>query len=287
MEPTIIYEDQELLVINKPPGMVVNRSDTARGEVTLQDWVLSRFQDLFPVIPSATEGSPANAGGTATRAETLRQAQGDIVVSDSSTKLGMTENTSLGEEEFVSRSGIVHRLDKDTSGVLIIAKDAGTFQKLKTQFKERLVKKSYLALVHGRLREKAGEINAPIGRNPKNRFRFTVLEGGREAVTEYQVVSFYTLGAGPYTLLRLMPKTGRTHQLRVHLVHLGHPIISDPLYSGRKQLKSDLQLSPRIFLHAQSIGFRQPVTGAWLQVEAELPDDLKQVLARLQPIPLL
>ncbi len=254
MEPTIIYEDQELLVINKPPGMVVNRSETTLGGTTVQDWIESYLKSKIENLKSAEM------------------------------------------EEFHSRSGIVHRLDKDTSGVLIIAKDAVTFQKLKTQFKERTIKKTYLALVHGRLREKAGEINAPIGRNPKNRFRFTVLDGGREAVTEYRVISSYTLhppagplrreaseaGAIPYTLLQLHPKTGRTHQLRVHLVHLGHPIISDPLYSGRKQLKSDLQLSPRIFLHAQSIGFRQPSTGAWLQVEAELPDDLNRVLEKLR-----
>ncbi|MEK7610953.1 MAG: RluA family pseudouridine synthase [Patescibacteria group bacterium] len=253
-EPQIIFEDSEMLVINKPPGMIVNRSDTAKGEVTLQDWVLSC------IFRHSRESGNLDAWIP------------DQVRDDENEK----------DEEFFSRSGIVHRLDKDTSGVMLIAKSTENFQRLKDQFKTRKVKKFYLALAHGRFEKREGEISAPIDRNPQNRFRFAIIEGGRAATTLYQVTTVYEREGEVYSLVSLEPLTGRTHQIRVHLNHLGHPLVSDSLYLGAKTLKKDLLFCPRIFLHALSIGFFHPKNDSWMKVEAELPDDLTSTLKLLQ-----
>jgi len=243
----IVYEDSDLLVINKPPGLVVNRSETQRGRKTLQDWV------------------------------------------DESLKL-KAKSQKRQEGEFYERSGIVHRLDKDTSGLLVIAKTPEAFAELQRQFKEREVKKGYLALVHGRVEPPSGVIEKPIGRNPKDPRKFAVVEGGKEAVTEYRVVGVgprthllggSTLRSTPTTLLELKPRTGRTHQIRVHLKSLGHPVVGDKLYASRRQIREDKKFCPRQFLHAYRLGFSHPRTGEWLTFEVGLPEDLKDVLARL------
>lgn len=171
------------------------------------------------------------------------------------------------------RSGIVHRLDKDTSGVLLVAKNDRAFRALQEQFKTREVRKVYLALVHGHPRAPAGRVEAPIGRDPRSRQRMAVVPGGRPAVTRYRVLR--TVGA--YTLVLAQPVTGRTHQVRVHLAFLGHPVAGDPLYGPRRVSFP----FPRQFLHAWRLGFRHPSTGEWLEVRAPLPADLKAVLQAL------
>lgn len=169
------------------------------------------------------------------------------------------------------RSGIVHRLDKPTSGIILIAKTKEVFNALQKEFASREVRKVYLALVHGKIEPKVGTINAPVGRLPWKRTKFGVFPGGREAVTNYKVINYYK----GYTLVELYPKTGRTHQLRVHLKHIGHPIVSDPLYAGRKTLREDIKTFPRLFLHTKSIKFIHPVTGKEIMLDVPLPTDLK------------
>lgn len=182
------------------------------------------------------------------------------------------------DQEFLDRSGIVHRLDKETSGALIIAKNSTAFRELQRQFKERIVEKSYLALSHGEIKPETGEINVPVGRLPWNRKRFGVLAGGREAVTKYEVDSEYKFDNEVLSLVRLYPKTGRTHQIRVHLKHINHPIFSDPLYGGRKVSISDRKILPRVFLHAEQISFLDPKTHEKVTYKSELSDDLQRFL---------
>lgn len=187
----------------------------------------------------------------------------------------------LDIESGVERSGIVHRLDKETSGALVIAKTASAFEHLQKEFKERRVGKQYLALVHGVFTEKEGEISAQIGRLPWNRERFGVLAGGREADTKYKVEEEYQKGKEAYSLLRLFPKTGRTHQIRVHMKHLGHPVVADTFYAGRKTARADRAWSERMFLHAARISFVD-AAGKEIAVETPLPPELKKALSHLE-----
>lgn len=179
------------------------------------------------------------------------------------------------------RSGIVHRLDKETSGLLLIAKTKEAFYNLQKQFKERRVAKKYRALVHGKVEMGEGEIKAPVGRLPWRRNRFGVLPGGREAATEYKVLENYETKEGKYSLLELFPKTGRTHQIRIHLKYLGHPIVGDTFYAGRKTARRDRVWCPRLFLHASEISFLHPKTGKRVSFESQLPADLGAVLTSL------
>jgi 23S rRNA pseudouridine1911/1915/1917 synthase len=244
----IIFEDDYILVINKPPGLVVDKSETQQAG-TLENWLVERGQTL-------------------------------------------------------ERGGIVHRLDKDTSGLILTAKTPEALENLQAQFKDRVTKKEYLALVHGQIKE-PGKVEGDIGRNPGNREKFTVLEeGGKEAVTEYspernfqfKISNFQTifddlnkiqfrklekLYAGGFTLVRCFPKTGRTHQIRVHLKHIGYPIVSDDKYVGRKMDRLDHRFCPRQFLHAAKLGFNHPETGNWVEFEAPLPEDLEKTLKLL------
>jgi 23S rRNA pseudouridine1911/1915/1917 synthase len=180
------------------------------------------------------------------------------------------------EGENLQRPGIVHRLDKDTSGLLVIAKDAQTHAALAEQMRERAMVKRYLALVEGRMEPPSGVIDAPIGRDPRNRLRMTlvtVAHGGREARTR-----FHTLRIVPgRSLLDVQLESGRTHQIRVHLAALHHPVVGDLTY-GRPQAP----MPPRQFLHAAHLEFRHPVTGVWLAFDAPLPDDLAEFLQRLE-----
>ena len=181
------------------------------------------------------------------------------------------------------RSGIVHRLDKETSGILIVAKTKDAFENLQAQFRARKVKKTYTALVHGKVEPKKGTINTPVGRLPWNRERFGVIPGGRQAETAYQVKNYYEKDGEEFTLLELKPKTGRTHQIRIHLKYLGFPIVSDEFYAGRKTARSDRAWCPRLFLHASKISFKHPKTGKNVSFKSELPDDLKSTLDLLIP----
>jgi 23S rRNA pseudouridine1911/1915/1917 synthase len=166
------------------------------------------------------------------------------------------------------RPGIVHRLDKDTSGLMVVAKTHLAQLELSEQIKARAFTKGYTTLINGVINPTDGEINAPIGRHPQHRQRMAVIANGREAVTRY--TSIRTLRG--YTLLHVFPETGRTHQIRVHFSHLGHPIVGDPIYSRRNHLLS------RQFLHAHLLGFRLPRSGKYMEFTSNLPTDLQEVL---------
>lgn len=233
-EPQIIYQDDALLVLDKPAGMIVNKADTTKGVETLQDWVEGKF----------------------------------LIVGEEST-------------DFYKRGGIVHRLDKETSGILLIARTLASFENLQKQFKERVVKKSYVALAHGTILPQIGEIRVPVGRLPWNRKQFGVVSGGKEAVTKYKVIKYYSChNDNDLTLVELYPETGRTHQIRVHLKYIGHPIFADFLYAGRKTAREDRKLLSRVFLHAAKISFLHPTSGKEVVFESQLPSELQQVLER-------
>lgn len=191
-----------------------------------------------------------------------------------------------GNREF--RDGVVHRLDKETSGILLVAKTKEAFEELQRQFKERLVEKSYVALVHGKVEPSEGIIDAPVGRLPWRRDRFGVLPGGREALTRYRVITNYKLQITneKLTLVEFFPKTGRTHQIRIHAKHIGHPLVGDEFYAGRKTARNDRKWCPRLFLHALTIKFIHPDSikrslpaGRQVEFKADLPTDLQNVLS--------
>lgn len=246
MELPILFEDDELLVINKPPGIVVNRAQSVKGE-TVQDWALLR---------AYSAEAAAKAG----------QGYGGQAGNDGS--------------DFYNRAGIVHRIDKETSGILLIAKNPQAFQELQRQFKERIVKKTYLALVHGNLVPEESEIRAPVGRLPWNRQRFGIVPGGKEAVTRYTRISHFKfpISNEELSLVELYPETGRTHQIRVHLKYINHPIVGDFLYAGRKVSRDDRTWAPRVMLHAWKISFIHPGTGKELAFESPIPDDMKRII---------
>ncbi len=182
---------------------------------------------------------------------------------------------------YYERSGIAHRLDKETSGVMLIGKTPEVLAELMRQFKARETHKTYVALTHGLIEPKTGIVNLPTGRSPFNRHKFRVDVFGKSAVTAYEVVELFT-GTGDYqdgfTLVELQPKTGRTHQIRVHMAHLGYPLVGDEVYGGRKRSDRDRAWCPRHFLHAARLQFTHPATHQTLQVEAPLPTDLRTAL---------
>jgi 23S rRNA pseudouridine1911/1915/1917 synthase len=233
----VIYEDNDILVLDKPSGMIVNKADTTRHEFTVQDWLEKR-------------------------------ANGELQMADR-------------EGDFYKRVGIVHRIDKETSGILIVARNLASFENLQAQFKERKVEKTYVALAHGKVEPIEGEIAMPVGRLPWNRTRFGVLAGGKEALTKYKVIANFQSPikqTEELTLLELFPKTGRTHQIRVHLKYINHPIFGDELYAGRKTSRDDRKILPRFFLHAKTISFFHPKTGKKIEFASELPQELQNVL---------
>ena len=176
-----------------------------------------------------------------------------------------------------ARDGIVHRLDKETSGLVIVAKTKEVFTRLQAEFKAREVQKTYIALLHGRV-EVDGKVEVTVGRLPWRRDRFGVIPGGRESVTEYKVLKFYPGNNAGHTLVEFHPKTGRTHQIRIHSKHIGHAIVADEFYAGRKTARNDRKWCPRLFLHAASIKFIHPVTNKEVEFKSELPEDLSKVL---------
>jgi len=182
-----------------------------------------------------------------------------------------------------ARDGIVHRLDKETSGILLVAKTMEAFEELQMQFKTRVVNKTYIALVHGEVIPQEGQIKAEVGRLPWRRDRFGVLAGGRDSETNYQTVGSYESQTTKekFTLLKLTPKTGRTHQIRIHLKHIGYPIVADEFYAGRKTARNDRKWCPRLFLHAGGIVFNHPKTQKKIEFESNLPSDLLETLAKL------
>lgn len=233
----VVFEDDELLVVNKPAGMVVHPAP-GHTSGTLVNALLGRYPEL------AENGAP-------------------------------------------ERAGIVHRLDRDTSGLLVVAKTTSAHRALQSQFKGRVVKKTYLALVEGLVEVPQGQIEAPIGRSPVHRKQMAVLSqrrGGRSAATAFRVLGYYEPKVSAqrliFTLLEVDLLTGRTHQVRVHLAFLGHPVVGDRTYGRRKQRMR----CPRQFLHAARLQFLQPTTGATIAVEAPLPEDLQDVLDGLDEV---
>ncbi len=238
MNIKILFEDEDLAVLDKPAGMVVNRAISVKEE-TVQDFVDKNFK--------------------------LK-----AVADDSS--------------EFLFRSGVVHRLDKDTSGVLLVAKNTASFISLQSLFKERKISKKYKALVHGKVIPDRGEINAPVGRLPWNRERFGILSEGREAQTSYRVLTFYDYEGKHFSLLEASPYTGRTHQIRIHLKYIGHAIVSDKFYAGRKTYRQDLTFCPRLFLHASYLMFKHPLRDKNVKIESVFPEDLLEVLTKMNKV---
>jgi len=220
----VVYEDSDIIVVDKPSGLVVHPAPGHR-EHTLVNALLAHCPDLAGI-------------------------KGTI------------------------RPGIVHRLDKDTSGLLVVAKTDAAQQSLSQQIAQRAITKGYLALVVGRLSPERGTVDAPIGRHPVDRKRMAVVPNGREAVTRYEVLRYYR----DCTLVDVRPVTGRTHQIRVHMAHLGHPIAGDPIYGRGVARRVEV---PRLFLHAYLLGLRLPSDGRWVEFRAELPEELRVVLDQL------
>ncbi len=182
------------------------------------------------------------------------------------------------------RPGIVHRLDRDTSGLLVVAKTDAALENLSDQFRDRTVFKSYVALVHGRVVESSGKIDQPLARDRANRTRMAVVRGGRNALTLYRVRRAFER----FTLLDVELRTGRTHQIRVHLAWLKHPVVGDETYGGgRDNTIQDAQLRARVrnlkrhFLHAEKLGFTHPETNQFVKFESPLPEELSELLASL------
>ena len=234
----IVYEDDALVVVNKPAGLVVHPAAGAHSG-TLANALAFHFQEL-----------PSGASAV--------------------------------------RPGIVHRLDRDTSGLLVVAKNEQAMENLSDQFRDRSVFKSYVALVHGHVNNESGSINEPIARDLSNRTRMAVVRGGRSALSLYKVHRRYQR----FTLLDVELKTGRTHQIRVHLSWLRHPVVGDETYGGGRdnsiqdpRLRAQVRNLGRHFLHAEQLGFTHPTTGARLEFNAPLPDELSTLLAELDKEP--
>ena len=220
----VVYEDNDIIVVNKPKGMVVH---PANGNPD---------GTLVNAIMAMCKGSLSGIGGEI-------------------------------------RPGIVHRLDKDTSGLLIVAKNDLAHINMSNQIKDRQVKKIYIALVKGNINENEATINMPIGRSTKDRKKMAVRKDGKEAVTHFKVLKRYK----DYTLLEVKIDTGRTHQIRVHMAEIGHPVVGDMVYSkGKNEFGVEGQM-----LHAQSLDFKHPITGKEMHLEAKLPEYFEKVLEKL------
>lgn len=219
----ILYEDEDIIVVNKPKDMVVH--------------------------PAA-----GNASGTLVNAI-----------------LGKHELSDVNGE---FRPGIIHRLDKNTTGVLVVAKNNYSHQNIADQIKNRTTKKIYIALVRGLIKENTGVINMPIGRHPTDRKKMAVVKNGRNALTNFKVIKRYEEG---YTLVEIELKTGRTHQIRVHMSQIGFPVVGDDVYaSGKNPFGVTSQM-----LHARLLGFEHPTTKKWVEFEAPLPEYFEKIIEKL------
>ena len=217
----IVYEDDDVIVVNKPQGMVVHPA------------------------PGHPDHTLVNA---------------------------LLYHSPLSTINGTFRPGIVHRIDKDTSGLLMVAKNDLAHQSLAEQLRNKTNKREYLALVYGQIKEDEGTIDAPLGRNPQDRKKQAVVKGGRHAVTHFKVIKRYD----NFTLVKCILETGRTHQIRVHMKYIGHPLVGDPLYGPRKVIGKDGQ-----FLHAALLGFKHPRTGKEMVFEAPLPENFQKMLDKL------
>ena len=229
----VVYEDEDIIVINKPPGMVVHPAAGTRAG-TLVNALLAHANGLSAI------------GG-------------------------------------VERPGIVHRLDKDTSGLLVVAKNDLAHQSLSRQIAGHAAGRRYLALVAGRVGPDSGAIDAAIGRHPVDRMKMAVVDsGGRDAVTHYRVLERFTVGDEQLTLLEARLETGRTHQIRVHMAACGYPLVGDQTYGPRKKRPHPAVSFPRQALHAWRLSLRHPRTGLAMEFEAPLPSDFAEFLTRLR-----
>ncbi len=219
----ILYEDNDVIVIDKKQGMVVHPA-------------------------------PGNYNGTLVNAL-------------------LYHCKDLSGINGVARPGIVHRIDKDTSGVLVIAKNDKAHKKLAEQLKDHSMKREYIALVEGLIKKEEGTIDKPIARHPKDRLKMGIVEDGRRAVTHYKVIERFN----KYTLIKCILETGRTHQIRVHMAHIGYPLVGDPVYGFAKQ-KFNLEGQ---MLHAKKLGFIHPSTEKYVEFESELPEYFKKVISKL------
>jgi len=217
----VVYEDSDVLVVNKPQGMVVHPA-AGHPDKTLVNAILYHCQ--------------------------------------------------INDDDVI-RPGIVHRIDKDTSGLLMIAKNNLAKQSLMQQLKEKSNLREYLAIVHGNFKERTGKINAPLGRSKFDRKKQAVVEGGRHAVTHFTVLEQFE----NYSLLKLKLETGRTHQIRVHMQYIGHPVAGDPLYGPKNTLQGKGQ-----FLHAKTLGFVHPRTNEWMEFSVEPPKVFLDTLDKLR-----
>lgn len=234
----ILYEDENILAVNKPSGLTVH-SDGKTKEYVLTDWIVENYPEIKNV------GEPANYNG-----------------------------------KEIARSGIVHRLDRGTSGVIIIAKTQDALEHLKEQFKKRNINKTYYAFVYGGFKEDKGIVDRPIGRSSKDFRQWSAQRGARgtmrEAVTEYEIIS----AGKEVSYIKLMPKTGRTHQLRVHMKAINHPIVCDKLYAPKRECLLGLE---RLALHASSIEIELQGGSRKTRktIEAPLPKDFITAIASL------
>lgn len=220
----IVYEDDDIIVVNKPKGMVVHPAN-GNPDGTLVNAIMSMCKDSL---------------------------------------------SGIGGE---LRPGIVHRIDKDTSGLLIVAKNDKAHIEMSNQIKNHEVKKIYITLVRGNVGEDEATIDMPIGRSTKDRKKMAVEKNGKEAVTHFKVLKRY----GKYTLLEVKIDTGRTHQIRVHMAEIGHPVVGDMVYSNGK---NDFGVEGQM-LHAKSLDFKHPITGKQMHLEAELPEYFKNIIQQL------
>jgi 23S rRNA pseudouridine1911/1915/1917 synthase len=249
----IVYEDDDLAVINKPAGMMVHAgagaTDDARNRGTLVNALLHHLRSL----------------------------------------------SGMGGE---LRPGIVHRLDKETSGLIVVAKNDEAHRKLAAQFARREVKKTYVALVHGSVKAERGTISKSISRDPVRRIRMTTrVSGGREAITHYRVMRRLDSGFGKFSLLGVKIDTGRTHQIRVHMASLGHAVVGDVLYGAPREihpvsekkkqarLVADAVSLPRNFLHSAELALQHPRTGETIALRSSLPVELESFLGKLEGKP--
>lgn len=235
----VLYEDSNILAIDKPAGISVH-TDGKSKEKTITDWVLKKYPKMKNV------GEP-------------------ISVKDS-------------PSQKVPRPGVVHRLDKETSGVLLLAKNQKAHEFLKSQFMNREIKKVYCAIVSGSVKNDRGVINKPIGRSPRDFRRWLAGRGARgelrEAITEYKVLKRFGNKNNGFTYLEVYPKTGRTHQIRVHMKYLNHPVACDSLYNPKGACPPGFK---RLALHARSIEFKN-LKGKTVKVESPLPKEFKKIL---------
>ncbi len=251
----IVFEDEYLAVINKPAGMVVHPG------------------------AGVSSGTLANAIAWHFRSEPTALAGGrDLKPPDVDLRPGAARPAHTGGSD---RVGIVHRLDKDTSGLIVVAKDDQTHEALAEQFRTRKVYKSYVALVHGSPRENSGTIDRPIARDRWHRTKMTVAANGRHALSLWKVRQRFE----KFALLDVEIKTGRTHQIRVHLASINHPVVGDETYNeGRDNTVADMEVKKavekldRFFLHADKLAFTHPKTGEQLKFAADLPTELKEFL---------